>query len=99
MMELCGRGGRETPLPCLQPPMSSVASASSPPQTAADTATGVMAQILADEDCCEYEEELQHNPYSLTLWMRYLDAQKSASTAVRTMLFERALLLCCLALC
>ena len=54
-------------------------------------ATGVMAQILADEDCCEYEEELQHNPYSLMLWMRYLDAQKSASTAVRTMLFERAL--------
>ena len=56
-------------------------------------ATGVMAQILADEDCCEYEEELQHNPYSLKLWMRYLDAQKSASTAVRTMLYERALLL------
>lgn len=36
-------------------------------------------------------QELLRNPYALRMWLRYLDARKSASARKRYLLFERAL--------
>jgi pre-mRNA-splicing factor SYF1 len=38
-----------------------------------------------------YEEELLQNPYSIKLWMRYLQVKAEAPFAQRKLLFERAL--------
>ena len=38
-----------------------------------------------------FEEELMRSPYSLRLWIRYLDCRKTAPPKQRNMLFERAL--------
>ncbi|KAL6771434.1 XAB2 [Auxenochlorella protothecoides x Auxenochlorella symbiontica] len=47
--------------------------------------------LLPDEADLLYEEELLRNPYSLRMWVRYLDARKSAPTLKRRLLYERAL--------
>eukprot|EP00854_Cymbomonas_tetramitiformis_P009271 gene9271-10982_t len=44
---------------------------------------------LTDEDLL-YEEELLRNPFTLRLWIRYLDARKSVTPKRRYLLFERA---------
>lgn len=37
-----------------------------------------------------FELEIERNPYSVTLWVLYLDAMKSASTKDRFVIYERA---------
>lgn len=43
------------------------------------------------QDDLLYEEELLRNPYSLKMWLRYLDARKDAPARRRYLLYERAL--------
>lgn len=47
--------------------------------------------LLPDEADLMYEEELLRNPYSLRMWLRYLDARKNAPPLKRRLLYERAL--------
>jgi hypothetical protein len=49
------------------------------------------AELLPDEQDLPYEEELLRNPYSVKLWMRYLDAKKGAPSNKRYIIYERAL--------
>lgn len=44
----------------------------------------------SDEDLL-YEEELLRNPYSLKMWVRYLEARRDAPARRRYILYERAL--------
>lgn len=50
-----------------------------------------LADLLPSEEDLLYEEELLRNPYSLRMWLRYLDARKSAPPRRRYLLYERAL--------
>lgn len=50
-----------------------------------------LEDLLPDEEDLLYEEELLRNPYSLRMWIRYLDARKSSSPKKRYLLYERAL--------
>ena len=50
-----------------------------------------LQDLLPTDDDLLYEEELLRNPYSLKMWMRYLDARKSVSLKKRYLLYERAL--------
>ncbi len=59
-----------------------------PPAAPKDDA---LADLLPSEEDLLYEEELLRNPYSLRMWLRYLDARKSASPRKRYLLYERAL--------
>lgn len=61
---------------------------SAPPAAPKDDA---LADLLPSEEDLLYEEELLRNPYSLRMWLRYLDARKSASPRKRYLLYERAL--------
>jgi pre-mRNA-splicing factor SYF1 len=54
-------------------------------------ADDALADLLPDEADLLYEEELLRNPYSLKMWVRYLEARKAASMKKRYLLFERAL--------
>ena len=54
-------------------------------------ADDALRDLLPDEDDLLYEEELLRNPYSLRMWIRYLDARKGASPRKRYLLYERAL--------
>lgn len=47
--------------------------------------------LIPDASDLLYEEELLRNPYSLKLWIRYIDANKAAPLAKRRLLYERAL--------
>ncbi|MEW5299624.1 MAG: hypothetical protein WDW36_002620 [Sanguina aurantia] len=46
---------------------------------------------MPKEEDLLYEEELLRNPYSLKMWMRYIQARTDASAKRRYLLFERAL--------
>ena len=50
-----------------------------------------LEDLLPGEDDLLFEEELLRNPYSLRMWIRYLDARKSANPRKRYLLYERAL--------
>lgn len=69
------------------------APANGPPLAAAPAAPkdDALADLLPSEEDLLYEEELLRNPYSLRMWLRYLDARKSASPRKRYLLYERAL--------
>lgn len=54
-------------------------------------ADDALRDLLPDDDDLLYEEELLRNPYALRMWIRYLDARKSASPRKRYLLYERAL--------
>lgn len=58
---------------------------------AAASKDDALADLLPDEEDLLYEEELLRNPYALRMWLRYLDARKTASPRKRYLLFERAL--------
>ncbi|KAI7844217.1 hypothetical protein COHA_002351 [Chlorella ohadii] len=58
---------------------------------ASAAAQDALSDLLPDEEDLLYEEELLRNPYALRMWLRYLDARKSASARKRYLLFERAL--------
>lgn len=47
--------------------------------------------LIPDGTDLLYEEELLRNPYSLKMWIRYIDANKAAPLPKRRLLFERAL--------
>lgn len=47
--------------------------------------------LMPKEEDLLYEEELLRNPYSLKMWMRYIQARTDASAKRRYLLFERAL--------
>lgn len=53
--------------------------------------TSSLDSLLPDEADLIYEEELLRNPYSLRMWIRYLDARKNAPPLKRRLLYERAL--------
>eukprot|EP00123_Amoebidium_parasiticum_P017227 comp23760_c1_seq1/m.41135 comp23760_c1_seq1/g.41135 ORF comp23760_c1_seq1/g.41135 comp23760_c1_seq1/m.41135 type:complete len:846 (-) comp23760_c1_seq1:271-2808(-) len=46
--------------------------------------------ILEEEDI-PFEEDILRNPYSVKAWWRYLEHKRTASRAVRNMIYERAL--------
>ena len=48
-------------------------------------------ELLPDDDDLLYEEELLRNPYSLRMWVRYLEARKDAAQKRRFLLYERAI--------
>eukprot|EP00887_Chlorella_sp_A99_P004836 scaffold4.g4836.t1 len=56
----------------------------------APSTSDALADLMPGEEDLLYEEELLRNPYSLKMWLRYLDARKSASPRKRYLLFERA---------
>jgi hypothetical protein len=50
-----------------------------------------LRDLLPDDDDLLYEEELLRNPYALRMWIRYIEARKSANPRKRYLLYERAL--------
>ena len=47
--------------------------------------------MIPEGEAVVYEEELLQNPYSIKLWIRYLQIKVKAPFAQRKLLFERAL--------
>ena len=47
--------------------------------------------MLHDAEAMRYEEEIGRNPYSLKLWLAYLEFRKSATYRDRRVIHERAL--------
>jgi hypothetical protein len=58
---------------------------------AANGVTDVVSDLMPTEDDLLYEEEVLRNPYSLRMWLRYIDARKDASDKRRFLLYERAI--------
>ena len=55
-----------------------------------DAMSTVEDLMPSDEDLL-YEEELLRNPYSIKMWLRYLEAKTDAPAKRRYLLYERAL--------
>jgi pre-mRNA-splicing factor SYF1 len=51
----------------------------------------VIDDLMPSQEDLLYEEELLRNPYSLKMWVRYLQARQDAPAKRRYLLFERAL--------
>ena len=49
-----------------------------------------LAELLPDDMEIPYEEELLRNPYSVNMWIRYINARKDAPSKKRYLLYERA---------
>eukprot|EP00850_Spirogloea_muscicola_P022714 SM000308S11824 [mRNA] locus=s308:69933:70580:+ [translate_table: standard] len=47
--------------------------------------------LLPSDDDLLYEEELLRNPFTLKLWVRYLQARRDAPARKRYLIYERAL--------
>jgi len=75
--------------------MATEASAAAPMAngTAADDDGTVIPEsaLVPEGEAVVYEEELLVNPYSMKLWLRYLQVKTEAPFAQRRLLFERAL--------
>jgi pre-mRNA-splicing factor SYF1 len=50
-----------------------------------------MDELMPTDEDLLYEEELLRNPYSLKMWLRYLEARSEAPAKRRYLLYERAL--------
>ena len=61
--------------------------AASTPAAVSDAVADLMP---SDEDLL-YEEEILRNPFSLRMWLRYIEARKDAPDKRRFLLFERAI--------
>lgn len=62
-----------------------------PANGATDAGGNGIDGLIPDGTDLLYEEELLRNPYSLKMWIRYIDANKAAPLPKRRLLFERAL--------
>jgi hypothetical protein len=65
-----------------------------PAQAPAQAAKGlhdVVADLMPSEEDLLYEEEILRNPFSLRMWLRYIEARKDAEDKRRFLLFERAI--------
>ena len=51
----------------------------------------VVADLMPTDEDLLYEEEILRNPYSLRMWLRYIEARKDAADKRRFLLFERAI--------
>ncbi len=60
-------------------------------QTPLSNGTSSLDHLQPTDEDLLYEEELLRNPYSLKMWLRYLDARKDAPAFKRYVLYERAL--------
>jgi pre-mRNA-splicing factor SYF1 len=52
---------------------------------------GAVDDLMPSDEDLLYEEELLRNPYSIKMWLRYLEAKTDAPAKRRYLLFERAL--------
>eukprot|EP00983_Pelagomonas_calceolata_P115097 1160158-Pelagomonas_calceolata.AAC.1 len=52
---------------------------------------GVIDDLMPSQEDLLYEEELLRNPYSLKMWVRYIQARQDAPAKRRYLLYERAL--------
>ena len=59
--------------------------------TTTDAQTGVVDELMPDDQDLLYEEELLRNPYSLKMWWRYIHAKIAAPAKRRYLLYERSL--------
>ena len=50
-----------------------------------------MAELMPSDEDLLYEEEILRNPFSLRMWLRYIEARKDAPDKRRFLLFERAI--------
>ena len=51
----------------------------------------VVSDLMPTDADLLYEEEILRNPYSLRMWLRYIEARKDAPDKRRFLLFERAI--------
>lgn len=51
----------------------------------------VVSDLMPTDADLLYEEEILRNPYSLRMWLRYIEARKDAPDRRRFLLFERAI--------
>ena len=47
--------------------------------------------LMPSQEDLLYEEELLRNPYSLKMWLRYIQARSDATAKRRYLLYERAI--------
>lgn len=56
-----------------------------------DAQRAQLEDLLPKPEDLLYEEELARNPFSLKMWLRYIQARTDASAKRRYLLYERAL--------